>query len=161
MELLQDTGCYKEKPNPTDLQVSDKFSQITSKWLNLVPGKLEFLRTSNFKDLQVLLWMFSTTCLSISFPKYLGMQWEKTALSCAILLFVYQGKPHCLQSTRNNFLSFKKANKRWRSPLIPAWLHCGYKPIKSKFSIHSSLCKDSTRETETSSRVWSVCGWTE
>ena len=40
----------EKQSNLPDLQVSDRFRQITSKWLHLAPGELELLTASTLKD---------------------------------------------------------------------------------------------------------------
>lgn len=140
----QDRGC-KKQPNASDLQVSGRFRQITSKWLRLAPGELELLTASTLKDpvkirstsrIEVVLYLlvypfpFSST-QACNKRKYVWI-----VLSCCLCI---RGN-HTSCNTRNKFLSHRKVNKRLREPLIPAQLH----PEGLLWLLtHSSLYRDS------------------
>lgn len=123
----QDRGC-KKQPNASDLQVSGRFRQITSKWLRLAPGELELLTASTLKDpvkirstsrIEVVLYL-----LVYPFPFSSTQACNKRkCLNCAILLFMYQRKSHLLQHQKQISVSQESKQEVEGSPLIPAQLH--------------------------------------
>lgn len=160
----QDRGC-KKQPNASDLQVSGRFRQITSKWLRLAPGELELLTASTLKDpvkirstsrIEVVL------CLLVypfPFPSTQACNKRKyvwIVLSCCLCI---RGN-HTSCNTRNKFLSHRKVNKRLRE-VLSSLLNSILKAYYDFLLIPHCIETAKTRETETNARVLSECGWAE
>lgn len=76
---------------------------------------------------------------------------------------MYPKKSRCVWRHQEQISVLQKSTQEVkRSPLIPAQLHYGCKPIKScyNFVLHY-VDRASTGEIEKDARVWSEFGWTE
>lgn len=141
--LRFETFKTEKQPQPPDLQVSDRFRQISSKCLHLAPGELEVFTASTLKDpikirstsrieviLYLLVYLFS----------FQSTQACNMFELCYLAVYVL-GETTLLADITNKFLSCRKVNKRWREVLSPLLNSIPAGP--SWFLTHSSLCRDS------------------